>query len=109
PDIEVNRAKLSDEKLSNTFKEADLAGHLSNGNAEEDSKNSSKEKPESEASSEEEKQKQMLAKDFQLQEALNLLKALDILKYKDKQRAELSDTKTESKSMDSAESGPSAD
>ena len=84
PDIEVNRAKLSDEKQSMMFKEADLAGHLSNGNTE-SSQSEGNTTSKDDESSEEAKQKQMLAKDFQLQEAINLLKALDILKYKEKQ------------------------
>lgn len=85
PDIEVNRAKLSDEKQTSTFKESDLAGHLSNV-SENDDKTSNKSKTKK-PDNEEEKQKQLLAKDFQLQEALNLLKALDILKYKDARAA----------------------
>jgi carboxyl-terminal processing protease len=80
PDIEVNRAKLSDEKQSNMFKESDLAGHLSNGNNN-DGKQSKQEVSAEE--SEIDQQKQMLAKDFQLQEALSLLKAIDILKIKE--------------------------
>lgn len=91
PDIEVNRAKLSDEKQSTMFKEADLAGHLSNGNTDSDANSNNKKTTEDE-SSEEAKQKQMLAKDFQLQEALNLLKALDILKFKENKHAEKSQT-----------------
>jgi carboxyl-terminal processing protease len=109
PDIEVNRAKLSDEKQTSTFKEADLAGHLSNGNTNEKKKDNQKQKPDNDASSEEEKQKQMLAKDFQLQEALNLLKALDILKYKDKKRAEENSTEAASTRTKSTESGSSAE
>lgn len=89
PDIEVNRAKLSDEKQSNMFKEADLAGHLSNGNSETETETKNK-KSTDDDTSEEAKQKQMLAKDFQLQEALNLLKALDILKIKEKQQTDKS-------------------
>ena len=73
------------------FKEADLAGHLSNGNTDSDANSNNKKTTEDE-SSEEAKQKQMLAKDFQLQEALNLLKALDILKFKENKHAEKSQT-----------------
>ena len=80
PDIEINRAKLSDEKQSNMFKEADLAGHLSNGNGNSDvNKSKNDETDETEMNT----LKQMLAKDFQLQEALSLLKAIDILKIKE--------------------------
>lgn len=83
PDIEVNRAKLSDEKQSGMFKEADLAGHLSNG-SNDGNKSSPKQKDEAEIA----QQKQILSKDFQLQEALSLLKAIDILKIKELKHAE---------------------
>ncbi|TNC81052.1 MAG: peptidase S41 [Oleiphilus sp.] len=76
PDIEVNRAKLSDEKQQNTYREADLAGHLSNG------KENEAEQEEQNQDSEEARIKDILQKDFQLQEALNLLKAIDILNIK---------------------------
>lgn len=74
PDIEVNRAKLSEKQEQGGLREADLDGHLSNGNGE------VKGESESELSGEELRKREMLAKDFQLQEALNLLKAIDILK-----------------------------
>jgi len=73
PDIEVNRAKLSDEKKGAFFREADLAGHLSNDNGDEQPEEKD------ETNSEEDKKRAMLERDFQLQEALNLLKAIDIL------------------------------
>jgi len=76
PDIEVNRAKLSDEKTSTFYKEADLAGHLSNGN------NDAEQQTENSESSEKEKQSALRERDFQLQEAISLLKAIDILKIK---------------------------
>lgn len=79
PDIEVNRAKLSEEKTKAFYRESDLAGHLSNGN--QNKNESSKEESED---SEVSRQQSMLEKDFQLQEALSLLKALDILKVKQK-------------------------
>jgi carboxyl-terminal processing protease len=72
PDIEVNRAKLSDEKQGAFYREADLTGHLSNDNGEEPEE-------ENKENSEADKKRSMLEKDFQLQEALNLLKALDII------------------------------
>jgi len=106
PDIEVNRAKLSDEKQSKMFKEADLTGHLSNGNTDSEQSDGGKKSSEDD-SSEEAKQMQMLAKDFQLQEALNLLKALDILKYKEKQRAE--EIPADAKQNEQQAAEPSAD
>jgi len=72
PDIEVNRAKLSDEKQGAFFREADLTGHLSNDNGKEPEE---KDVPDSE----EDKKRAKLERDFQLQEALNLLKAIDII------------------------------
>lgn len=101
PDIEVNRAKLSDEKQSNMFKEADLAGHLSNGNSNSDDKKpSSKQADESEVA----QQKQMLSKDFQLQEALSLLKAIDILKIKEFKHSTKNTLESDAKAEDSSNS-----
>jgi len=76
PDIEVNRAKLSEEKTQRTYRESDLAGHLSNGNS--DAQDAAEEDQDSDAY----KRRKMLEQDFQLQEALSLLKAIDILKIK---------------------------
>lgn len=86
PDIEVNRAKLSEEKTKPFYRESDLAGHLSNGN-----QNNSSESKETTDDSETSKQKAALEKDFQLQEALGLLKALDILNVKQKAAAKMAD------------------
>lgn len=79
PDIEVNRAKLSEEKTKAFYRESDLAGHLSNGNNPKDESTESETKL-----NENSRQQAMIEKDFQLQEALSLLKALDILKVKAK-------------------------
>jgi carboxyl-terminal processing protease len=76
PDIQVNRAKLSDEQESNAYRESDLAGHLSNDNE------SKQAKEESTESDEEKRTRERMEKDFQLQEAISLLKAIDILKIK---------------------------
>ena len=78
PDIEVNRAKLSDKKQSEFFREADLAGHLSNGNKQ----NQATDTDETTEPSEQNKLNARLERDFQLQEALSLLKAIDILNIK---------------------------
>ena len=79
PDIEVNRAKLSDEKQRKTFREADLTGHLSNNTLDASNENENENEDE-DVDTEEARKRAMLEKDFQLQEALNLLKAIDILK-----------------------------
>lgn len=102
PDIEVNRAKLSDEKKTNSFKEADLAGHLSNGNKDSDKETKTK-NADNEEESELSKQKQMLAKDFQLQEALSLLKAIDILNIKQAKQVQKAKDLVESPAIKSNE------
>ena len=84
PDIEVNRAKLSDEKQGAFFRESDLAGHLSNDGSEEPEVKDT-------TDSKEDKKRSMLERDFQLQEALNLLKAIDIINRSNKTQ----DTATE--------------
>ncbi|RJG13067.1 S41 family peptidase [Pseudomonas cavernicola] len=70
PDIEVTRAKITREQDGESFKEADLAGHLGNGNGGAD-KPSSKGKAQS-------KQPRPQDDDFQLSQALNLLKGLSV-------------------------------
>lgn len=67
PDIVTEEAKLTLKEKRETLKEADLAGHLSNG------KKPAAEKP---ATNHTTKQSQ----DYQLQEALNLLKGINIHK-----------------------------
>ena len=70
PDIKLSTVKLSaaDEKAGATYSEADLDGSLSNPNGEAGSEEDKKEDSEALAES-----------DFQLYEALNLLKGLNIL------------------------------
>jgi carboxyl-terminal processing protease len=77
PDIEVKRARLGDEKEGAGIREADLAGHLSNDTAR--SRMSDSEKAKADESDEQARIRANLERDFQLQEALNLLKAIDIL------------------------------
>jgi carboxyl-terminal processing protease len=68
PDIEVKRAKLTREQDDGTIKEADLLGHLNNGNGGADKPSTNKaarpERPQD--------------GDYQLSQALNLLKGLNI-------------------------------
>jgi len=68
PDIEVARAKLTREQAGEMLREADLAGHLDNGNGGADRPSSSfaadKARPQDE--------------DYQLGQALNLLKGLNL-------------------------------
>ena len=69
PDIKLSTVKLSaaDEKARASYSEADLDGSLSNPNGDGDSK------------SEEDTSEELAESDFQLYEALNLLKGLNIL------------------------------
>jgi carboxyl-terminal processing protease len=73
PDIEVRRGKLTSEQDNENFKEADLQGHLGNGNGGADKPSrkagltitgSKKDRPQED--------------DFQLSQALSLLKGLSI-------------------------------
>jgi len=72
PDIEVARAKVTPEGDGETFKEADLAGHLGNGNggADKPSGHPSKTEP------------RLQDDDYQLNQALNLLKGLNLTRSK---------------------------
>jgi len=72
PDIKVEPLKVSaaTEKPLGRIKEADLSGHLSNGNGEKKKDKQAKKDAE---------EKPLSEKDFQLYEALNLLKGMNIL------------------------------
>ncbi|HLD65967.1 MAG TPA: S41 family peptidase [Pseudomonas sp.] len=68
PDIEVARAKVTREQDTENFKEADLQGHLGNGNGGAEKPSSAKGKSQAGAQDD----------DFQLNQALNLLKGLSV-------------------------------
>ncbi|NLC09885.1 MAG: S41 family peptidase [Gammaproteobacteria bacterium] len=72
PDIVVERAKISQEQQSITIKEADLVGHLNNDKSPSttDKKNTA----------------DAITDDYQLNQALNLLKGLNIIANKEKVR-----------------------
>lgn len=70
PDIEVARAKITREDDGESYKEADLAGHLGNGNG-------GKDRTSSELKAESGKAK-LQDDDFQLSQALSLLKGLNV-------------------------------
>ncbi|WP_120995046.1 S41 family peptidase [Stutzerimonas urumqiensis] len=69
PDIRVERAKLTRENGVDTIREADLAGHLGNGNGEPD-------RPSDTPADADEPRPQ--EDDYQLSQALNLLKGLNL-------------------------------
>jgi len=75
PDIEVSRAKITREQDTENFKEADLQGHLGNGNGGADRPSSSKTGGAS-------KKERPQDDDFQLSQALSLLKGLSITRDK---------------------------
>jgi len=73
PDIEVRRAKITNEAQDNEyFKEADLQGHLGNGNGGADKPTASGSKPKPMPQDD----------DYQLAQALSLLKGLSITRSK---------------------------
>lgn len=81
PDIWVNRSNVTKIKSSPwQIKEKDLPGHLANGNVSDDDSNEASEDQDSAPASAE-----LAAKDYQLNEALTLLKGLNILARKSKQ------------------------
>ena len=71
PDIEVSRAKVTREQDDENFKEADLAGHLGNGNGGADKPSNGKGKAAAQSPRPQDD-------DFQLSQALNLLKGLSV-------------------------------
>ena len=73
PDIELSNVKVTaaEARVVGPIKEADLSGHLDQGDAAKKAKSS---KPDKKA-----KKRSLAEKDFQLNEALNLLKGLNIL------------------------------
>ncbi|MCY1287584.1 Carboxy-terminal processing protease CtpB [compost metagenome] len=68
PDIEVARAKITREQDGEIYKEADLVGHLGNGNGGADKPSAKKAKSEPRPQDD----------DYQLSQALNLLKGLNV-------------------------------
>jgi carboxyl-terminal processing protease len=72
PDIEVRRGKLTSEVDSENYKEADLAGHLGNGNGGADKPTASGKSGTGKAKSRPQDD------DFQLSQALSLLKGLSV-------------------------------
>ena len=72
PDIKIEPLKVAKtDKPLERIKEADLTGHLSNGNG--------KKKKGDKKSAKDKKEEPLSSKDFQLYEALNLLKGMNIL------------------------------
>ncbi|MBA1273052.1 S41 family peptidase [Stutzerimonas azotifigens] len=73
PDIQVERAKLTREQAGESFREADLQGHLGNGNGGPDRPSSTQVVSDSPRPQDD---------DFQLGQALNLLKGLNLTRGK---------------------------
>jgi len=69
PDIKVQRATITEMDSQPIFKEADLSGHLANSNGDSKLDTVEGDTP----------AKEIIARDFQLREALNLLKGLNIM------------------------------
>ena len=78
PDIMVRQRELSDfAQDGKTVRESDLAGHLSNGD-EEDSKDTDSDSDQADAESPAERS-ELLQQDYQLSEALNILKGMSLV------------------------------
>lgn len=69
PDILVERAKLSQEDSSMGIKEADLVGHLGNGNG----------GPDKRSNADKDKKPRLQDEDYQINQAVNLLKGINVL------------------------------
>ena len=72
PDILVERAKLSQEDSTMGIKEADLVGHLGNGNG----------GPDKRSNADKDKKPRLQDEDYQINQAINLLKGLNVLTTK---------------------------
>ncbi len=70
PDIVVERAKISQEDSTLGVKEADLAGHLGNGNG----------GPDKRSKANKEQKPRLQDEDYQVNQAMNLLKGMNVLK-----------------------------
>ncbi|MCL7744944.1 S41 family peptidase [Guyparkeria hydrothermalis] len=75
PDVTVHQLKVSDIEEVFSISEASLAGHLTNGESEGDDKSDSKKAK----SDEEEDKEPLVIRDYQLYEALNMLKGMVIV------------------------------
>jgi len=83
PDIKLDRVKITrlDENTVSSVKEADLSGHLSN-QKDEEGKAKDKKSAKSKTDKKDKEKKPLSSTDYQLYEALNLLKGLSIFSQK---------------------------
>ncbi len=81
PDIELSQVELKakTQDLDLSLKEADLAGHLNNGNETDASGSTDTTDPHAETKAENEKEPALSETDYAVHEALNLLKGLSII------------------------------
>jgi len=84
PDIKLERVKITklDDPNVESVKEADLSGHLENPKNGDDTKDASNNKQSKKGDKKDEKKKSLSSTDYQLYEALNLLKGLSIFSRK---------------------------
>lgn len=76
PDVEIKAGKVEEFADDIFTKEADLRGHLSNGNGKKKSLPKELEEDKKEPQTEEEKRRERAAQDYQLQRAFDILRAL---------------------------------
>jgi len=90
PDIQVQPAEVTDVQSGKRFTEADLRGHLDNGQQPEEQ---NKGEQEGDSESQREKAEEEAAqRDYQLRSALNLLKGMSILNQKEKPQSSEADS-----------------
>ena len=82
PDIEVKAARIKDVENGRRFTEADLRGHLDNGQREQ-SQQGKRDDDDDEARAEEEASR----RDYQLRSALNMLKGMSIMNVRNRQQS----------------------
>ncbi len=86
PDIELPRVKVTPLDVGTRYKEADLKGHLINGNG-----NKAKEK--TNVAKEKDNPKNLLEEDYQLSQALNIVKGISIRSQPDTTKVATNQTK----------------
>ena len=103
PDIEINDVKLAEKKADETeslfnVRESDLSGHLSNGSKKDKEEEKVQDKittkgKEAAVPDSSDDNKAFLSKDYQLKEALNLLKGLSFIESKTGSKPNVQDAK----------------
>ncbi|TDT43492.1 carboxyl-terminal processing protease [Halospina denitrificans] len=92
PDIQVQQAELKDVQSGKRFSEADLRGHLGNGQQPDEQNQGEQEDNGDSEKTREEAEEEAARRDYQLRSALNLLKGMSILNRKEKPQSSDADS-----------------